>query len=81
MESMVTISEHSTFDSRTVAKLRITVVVEKPFTTSSKEADRLIGIAKETGKILTTFQSENSPLEKPASVANDPQTDATTVTS
>ncbi|KAH6888505.1 oxidoreductase [Thelonectria olida] len=33
------------------------VVVEKPFTTSSEEADRLIAISKETGKLLTVFQN------------------------
>lgn len=34
------------------------VVVEKPFTTTSAEADRVIAVAKETGKLLTCFQSE-----------------------
>ena len=34
------------------------VIVEKPFTTTTEEADRVIAVAKETGKILTTFQSE-----------------------
>lgn len=36
------------------------VVVEKPFTTSSKEADELIALAEKKGKVLTVFQS-NSP--------------------
>jgi predicted dehydrogenase len=35
------------------------VVVEKPFTGTSEEADRLIALQKETGKILTVFQSEH----------------------
>lgn len=35
-----------------------TVVVEKPFVTSSAEADRLIALAKEKGKILTVFHSQ-----------------------
>lgn len=34
-----------------------TVVVEKPFVTTSAEADRLIALAKEKGVILTVFQS------------------------
>lgn len=33
------------------------VVVEKPFTQSVAEADRLIEVAKQTGKILTVFQN------------------------
>lgn len=33
------------------------VVVEKPFTVTSKEADELIALAKTNGKILTVFQS------------------------
>ncbi|KAH8656282.1 oxidoreductase [Ilyonectria robusta] len=33
------------------------VVVEKPFTTSSEEADRLIALSKEKGKYLTVFQN------------------------
>ncbi|KAL2132601.1 hypothetical protein VTI74DRAFT_3591 [Chaetomium olivicolor] len=33
------------------------VVVEKPFVTSSAEADRLIALAKEKGKILTVFHN------------------------
>ncbi|KXX79434.1 scyllo-inositol 2-dehydrogenase (NADP(+)) [Madurella mycetomatis] len=33
------------------------VVVEKPFATSSAEADRLIALAKEKGKILTVFHN------------------------
>jgi predicted dehydrogenase len=34
------------------------VVVEKPFVNTSAEADRLIALAKEKGKILTVFQSQ-----------------------
>jgi predicted dehydrogenase len=34
-----------------------TVVVEKPFTTASAEADALIATSKETGKLLTVFQN------------------------
>ncbi|KAL1587783.1 hypothetical protein WHR41_03439 [Cladosporium halotolerans] len=33
------------------------VVVEKPFTTTSAEADQLIATSKETGKLLTVFQN------------------------
>lgn len=33
------------------------VVIEKPFTTSSLEADQLIGIARETGKKIFVFQN------------------------
>ncbi|KAK6346822.1 hypothetical protein TWF696_006930 [Orbilia brochopaga] len=33
------------------------VVVEKPFTTSAAEADHLIALAKEKGKLLTVFQN------------------------
>ncbi|RDW63688.1 hypothetical protein BP6252_11233 [Coleophoma cylindrospora] len=33
------------------------LVVEKPFTRTSAEADHLIALAKETGKILTVFQN------------------------
>jgi len=33
------------------------VVVEKPFTTTSREADALIKTSKETGKLLTVFQN------------------------
>lgn len=40
------------------------VVVEKPFTTSSKEADELVALAEKQGKVLTVFQSNchHSPL-------------------
>lgn len=34
------------------------VVVEKPFTRDTAEADRLIAVAKKSGKILTVFQSK-----------------------
>jgi predicted dehydrogenase len=37
------------------------VVVEKPFVPTSAEADRLIALAKEKGKILTVFQSQLYP--------------------
>jgi predicted dehydrogenase len=33
------------------------VVVEKPFTPTSKEADGLIALAKEKGKLITVYQS------------------------
>lgn len=33
------------------------VVVEKPFTITSKEADQLLATQKETGKVLTVFQN------------------------
>lgn len=33
------------------------VVVEKPFTTSSKEADELVALAEKHRKVLTVFQS------------------------
>lgn len=38
------------------------VVVEKPFVNTSAEADRLIALAKEKGKILTVFQSQYTSL-------------------
>ena len=34
------------------------VVTEKPFVTTSAEADRLIALANEKGKILTVFHSQ-----------------------
>jgi predicted dehydrogenase len=34
------------------------VVVEKPFTVSTEEADRVIAAGKKSGKILTVFQSK-----------------------
>lgn len=37
----------------------VQVVVEKPFTVSTAEADRLLAVAKETEKILTVFQSKS----------------------
>lgn len=37
------------------------VVVEKPFTTSSKEADELVALAEKKGKVLTVFQSSYYP--------------------
>lgn len=40
------------------------VVVEKPFTTSSEEADRLIALAKTKNKVLTVYQSKLLPLIK-----------------
>jgi len=36
----------------------VQVVVEKPFARSSKEADHVIAVAKETGKLVIPFQSE-----------------------
>lgn len=35
------------------------VVVEKPFTTSSKEADELVALAEKHGRVLTVFQSSH----------------------
>jgi hypothetical protein len=35
-----------------------TVVVEKPFTSSSEEADRLIAVSKQGKSLLTVYQSE-----------------------
>jgi len=40
------------------------VVVEKAFTQTSEEADRIIAVSEETGKILTCYQS-NSPFQSP----------------
>jgi hypothetical protein len=41
------------------------VVVEKPFTRCSEEADRLLVLAKEKKRILTVYQSiAASPLER-----------------
>ncbi len=34
------------------------VVTEKPFVTASAEADKLIALANEKGKILTVFHSQ-----------------------
>lgn len=34
------------------------VVVEKPFTVDSAEAERVLATAKKSGKILTVYQSE-----------------------
>jgi Oxidoreductase family, NAD-binding Rossmann fold len=39
----------------------VLVVVEKPFTRTSEEADRVIALAKEKKRILTVFQSEWIP--------------------
>ena len=36
---------------------QIAVVIEKPFTVTSAEADKLIALAKEKGKILTVYQN------------------------
>lgn len=35
----------------------VAVVIEKPFTTTSEQADKLIALAKEKGKILTVYQN------------------------
>ena len=35
----------------------IPVVVEKPFTQTTQEADKIIGVAKEKGKLLIPFQN------------------------
>ena len=40
----------------------VAVVVEKPFTPTSKEADVLIALAKEKGKLITVYQSRVSFL-------------------
>jgi predicted dehydrogenase len=39
----------------------VVVVVEKPFTVSTKEADQVIATAKKSGKILSVFQSKFQP--------------------
>ncbi|KAH7372076.1 hypothetical protein BKA64DRAFT_750894 [Cadophora sp. MPI-SDFR-AT-0126] len=59
IELVIVCTHHNTHSEFAEKALRAGkhVVVEKPFTTSSKEADRLIGIAKEAGKVLTTFQN------------------------
>jgi predicted dehydrogenase len=41
----------------TSADFDLKVVVEKPFTISTEEADRVIAAQKKSGKILTVFQS------------------------
>lgn len=46
--------------AETVVNVIVTVVVEKPFVTTSKEADRLIELAKAQGKVLTVFHSEST---------------------
>lgn len=38
------------------------VIVEKPFASSSKDADRAIAAAKQSGKLLTVFQSRYLPF-------------------
>jgi predicted dehydrogenase len=40
-----------------LTKFTLTVVVEKPFTQTSEEADKLLALAKEKGVILTVYQS------------------------
>ncbi|KFZ20661.1 hypothetical protein V501_00005 [Pseudogymnoascus sp. VKM F-4519 (FW-2642)] len=46
---------HASFVEKAL-RARKHVVVEKPFTTTTAEADRVIAIAKESGKILTCYQ-------------------------
>lgn len=38
------------------------VIVEKPFTATTAEADKLIALSKKVGKILTVYQSVFYPL-------------------
>ncbi|KAF2216629.1 hypothetical protein CERZMDRAFT_33370 [Cercospora zeae-maydis SCOH1-5] len=49
-------STHSTFAEQALSAGKH-VVVEKPFTITSAEADQLIALSKTTGKILTCFQN------------------------
>ncbi|KAH7409056.1 hypothetical protein BKA64DRAFT_732033 [Cadophora sp. MPI-SDFR-AT-0126] len=59
IELVIVCTQHATHAEFAEKALRAGkhVVVEKPFTTSTEEADRVISIAKGTGKILTTFQN------------------------
>ena len=57
------------------------VVVEKPFTVSSVEADHLLAVAKHTGKLLTCFQSTRSALLVMEKRTDTKQTEDTTPTS
>ncbi|GIZ46308.1 hypothetical protein CKM354_000943700 [Cercospora kikuchii] len=49
-------STHSTFAEQALSAGKH-AVVEKPFTITSAEADKLIALSKKTGKILTCFQN------------------------
>lgn len=53
------------------------MVVEKPFTVTTSEADRVLATAKKTNKILTVFQSEypHPSLSPPTQPPTDPPTD------
>ncbi|KAG4436067.1 hypothetical protein IFR05_008457 [Cadophora sp. M221] len=59
IELVIVCTQHATHAEFAEKALRAGkhVVVEKPFTTSTEEADRVIAIAKETSKVLTTFQN------------------------
>lgn len=54
---MVSSQDFNARDRPSPAADSCTVVVEKPFTTTSAEADALIATSKETGKLLTVFQN------------------------
>ena len=45
-----------------IINVRGSVVVEKPFTITTAEADHLLKLAEGSDKILTDFQSKNLPL-------------------
>ena len=49
------------------------VVTEKPFVTTSAEADRLIALANEKGKILTVFHSQYLPRQPELSMGYCPR--------
>ncbi len=54
---------HEKGESRSLTRLLFcSVVVEKPFVNTSQEADRLIKLAQEKGKILTVFHSTYTAL-------------------
>lgn len=44
----------------TDGRIRVSVVVEKPFVNASAEADKYIALAKQKGKILTVYHSKFS---------------------
>ena len=51
----------------------VTVIVEKPFATNTKDADKAIAAAKKSGKILTVFQSKSFIRIYPDPLADRPQ--------
>ena len=54
---MVSLLTCKPFWRPSLTKFTLAVVVEKPFTQTSEEADNLLALAKEKGVILTVYQS------------------------